>query len=178
MCDLNHQIPKHIKRGKNSWERSYAELMGTVIICIFRMLRSDASEQQLQPMETTRAWQAEGNRTHNLKRQKSPGRVLSTRHGSPLNTDRKFRVLSVLGARRQHTRNSPPGDFRDTVMTHTATKRQLPQLCPDHRDTWIPAVSDSPPADWEAESSRGLLVAAGPAFSWQLPWRFSFLPCW
>ncbi|MXQ94522.1 hypothetical protein E5288_WYG021603 [Bos mutus] len=107
----------------------------------------NASEQQLQPMETTRAWQAEGNRTHNLKRQKSPGRVLSTRHGSPLNTDRKFRVLSVLGARRQHTWNSPPGDFRDTVMTHIATKRQLPQLCPDHRDTWIPAVSDSPPAD-------------------------------
>ena len=96
-------------------------------------------------MKTTRVWQAEGKRTHNLKRQKSPGRVLSTRHGSPLHTDRKFRVVSVLGARRQHTPNSPPGDFRDTAMTQlTDTKRQLPQLCPDHRDTWIPAVSDSP----------------------------------
>lgn len=132
-------------------------------------------------MKTTRGWQAEGSRTHNLKGQKSPGRALSTRDGGPLDRDRKSRVASLPGARRQHTQNSPPGDFRETVMTQfTATKSQLPQLCPDHRDTWIPAALDGPRADWKADSSRGPLCygASIPLtvtlevflFSWLVGW--------
>lgn len=135
------QIPKHIKRGKSSWERSYAELMGTVIICIFRMLHSERIwEQQLQPVKTTRGWQAEGSRTHNLKGQKSPGRALMAQRRRPSRQGQEVPCcFSPWGQKAAYTEFTtwwfPQRNCDDTVHCHqkpAATAVPRPQ---GHLDT-------------------------------------------